>query len=438
MPGCFTTRRPLPLHFMAIASAATLLFTLTVRGQQEVDVLPVDGTDSLELAWKEHRELAKDLITGKRVADPKDPSHIKALDVEAKYVTYRFTWPIFQTQTQIKSPTVNQSSGIDSLFQQLVTDVKSLNADRQKTTNAIPIFVRHVTDHALEVLQTRRLIARVNAARVLSKLADLGILELADDLLKVLQDPAQNDAVKFYILCGLHNLASQSQTLTPKHQKRIAEVLIEFINHKATTTLPEEIEGVRYVRREAIRTLAQFHDPELVDKGQLALILLRIMANDDSFVPPPRIDERLEAAIGLARLKPVKDYNSDYAIVQIVRFLDDFNLASNQDRQQMTDSKGQQRYAWRVLSARLNDALDQMAAEKTSSGDPLSPYVTDVVKRCSRLLDQLEKGSPVDVAETILQYIATSPPSSDRLFKSIENSSVKPANRLRSVPRKEQ
>ena len=60
----------------------------------------------------------------------------------------------------------------------------------------------------------------------------------------------------------------------------------------------EEIDGFRYVRREAIMALAQCRYPTLADKTHPTWLLLKSAVRDDIH-PEPRLDERVEAAIGV-------------------------------------------------------------------------------------------------------------------------------------------
>lgn len=402
----------------ALVACAALLSVSGVRGQIGEDVLPSGGMDALNAEYRKHRELANDLLRGIKVADPKEQAHVEALDVQAKFVTYRFTWLPAQTAP----------GEINKLFQAFDADIGFLNKGRPGTSNAIQMYSAKVTERAMEVLKTRKPIARINAARVLAKLAELGQGELVDPLVEILKDASQSDAAKLYVLRALRDLTAQSPSvMTPARERKTADALVDFIDRKMTiadTTQPEEIEGFRYVRREAIRALAQFRNPSAADKGNSALTLLRVVAKD-GFVPPPRIDERADAAFGVARLQPSldKDYNPDYAVAQIALFLDDLNTRIAEDKRLLLETKGQQRFPWKVLASRLLMAVEQMRTESSANA-----YVVKVAAEIVKLLGRVEAGNLAD-PEALLQWLAGNPPPSNRLFKSIEGSTVQPANR---------
>jgi hypothetical protein len=426
MPGCSDVRSRPPVRF-AIVCLAFLFSAVAVRGQGD-DVLPTEGMDSLLALYKKHKELANDLLRGFRVANSREIAHVEALDVQAQYVTYQFTW----------FPVQNTAGEIGKIYERGIdTDVRFLTKGKPGTNAAIEIYAPKVTEHALKVLKTPRIIARVNAARVLARLADLGPPELADALVTVLQDPDQNDGVKFHIIHGLRTLGEmnlraaaeqQPAVMSADRERKAADALAAFIQRNMNivdTTRPEDVAGFRYVRREAIRALALYRNPAVAANGQAGIALLRVVAKD-GLVPSPRLDERIEAAIGLARYRPLldKEYNADYALTQIGLFLEEFNREYTASRgDQKIDNKLYAPFAWKVQSSRLCDAMDLMRVDVTDDD-----YVVKLNAACLKLLEKLEKNDPAD-PEEILRIIAGKRQSTARLYKNIPDSTVKPANR---------
>src|SRR5262249_53225855 len=136
----------------------------------------------------------------------------------------------------------------------------------------------------------------------------------------------------------------------------------------------EEVEGFRVLRREAVKALAQYRAPSIKDQARPALVLLKVVARD-GFQPEPRMDERVEAAIGVARMKPDIDqtYQREYAAQQLGLFVVDFAYRYNtRDRAEMKP--------WAVQAARLSDALEVMKAESKN------PYVAKAVDDGIRLV----------------------------------------------------
>jgi hypothetical protein len=387
------------------------------------DILPEQGTDALTREYQTYKPLALSLLRGEKIADPNDKTHADALDFHAKYSTYRFTWPKEQTER----------NGIERLFQSIESDLKLLNDGSPGTKTAATIYYKQMTVHALEVLQTQKVISRVNGARVLERLARTGPPDMIDTLIEVLKDPNQIDAVKLYMIKGLGAQLGQAGVLTPPSEKKVVEALIEFIERKsrlpdppaapAVDSLKAERDALRYIRREAIKALAGTRGPSAGDKGRPALVFLRLIARD-GFNPPPRIDEQVEAFIGLAQLKPSldKEYQPDYAIQQMALFMEPFIRESQIDLRDDTPTKPAKHFAWKFLASRMIEAAQKMQAEVDTS------YGNKVLPGCIKALKQIELGAGAD-SDAIVQYVLANPPPVDRLIRGMADSTVKPANR---------
>src|SRR5262249_39748301 len=144
-----------------------------------------------------------------------------------------------------------------------------------------------------------------------------------------------NQGAQYWAARGLHDLLAQpapmgaASVLDPMRLEAAARALSALVGDKVafnpSVTLPE-IDGYRTLRREAIKALGQVRVPAYGEQCRPALELLRLMAQQDT-APDPRMDERVEAAIGLARLRPTQkpeDYAVDYAAYHIGLLVVDF------------------------------------------------------------------------------------------------------------------
>jgi hypothetical protein len=219
-------------------------------------------------------------------------------------------------------------------------------------------------------------LAQVNLARVLARLAkDSGHVETADLLLKVLTatkqglpNPKYVDGARYWALKGLKELLLRESQKPPmaakmsaKLHEQIAEALVQFIERKPVlekNAPEEELDGLRMVRREAVRALALLPEPLFAGnpKAHTALALLRVLRKDKELVPEPRLDEQLEAAVGLARLRAdaKNDYQPGYAAYHLAYFLKEVA-----ERYALGKDKGE---PWKVHGARLFDAFRAMQA----------------------------------------------------------------------------
>lgn len=281
---------------------------------------------------------------------------------------------------------------------------------------------------------------KIHNARLLAKVAVLGQPALADTFLEVLKDPKQNDAVRYYMLRGLSTLLTEVQpggkdpVLNPNQQKQCAEALVEFLEQRKGPPKgapQEQVEGFRLLRREAIHALAQIHIPSISDKVRPALVLARFAGNDERIQPPPRIDERVEAAIGLARMQSAKDklYQPDYAAGQIAKCLGAFGQMVKSERANYQKNERMMTRPWKIDATLLREAL---AVLKTEGGK--NAYVAQMVEKADRLLGYVINGKELDANDLTWYNTPESDPPSKELFQGAAESVVKPAQPGEEAP----
>jgi hypothetical protein len=436
MPALIRFRR-------SIALVLTLaLVPLARTGAQSADdILPTDGTEALIKESKEgpSRNVSK-LFKGEMSFDPKEQKHRDALDFEARWITYRLTWPEYQ---EGKDP----NKSLDRIFTYYEGGLAQLAKNKDYGKAIAPVFCKAIVKHALEVIDnTRKPIAQINAARILARLVDVQADNrvAADDLLARLAPPEtgkppvmsdladalvqalnhKNDAVKYYAARGLGDLfrvlqlSKGKDKLDPKIEEKIAAALGELILRRidfVKNTPEDEIEGYRVLRRQAVRALAQVRKPKLSDTTKPALVLLKVVAAD-GLLPPPRADERVEAAIGLGLMRPDegKQYQPDYAVYHIALSLAEIA--------RLVEIKAEKERPWKVLAARLSDALTEMKTQAKND------YVAKIVEKTIKdVLTSLETGASRPVKySAFADAILKMPPPSQSLFKDDDKSKVTP------------
>jgi hypothetical protein len=364
------------------------------------------------------KEVRSKLFRGELPANPAEKDHLAAIDYSARWYTYRFANRQFHTGSGANS--------IASLYLDFDKEVQNLVNGKEKTSECARLFAHDVIKYGKEVLDTNSPIAQVNVARVLARSAALGNPELADGVLDILKEARYNDAVKYWALHGLIDLlkmgAGNPKFLGTEREEKVAAGLIDFIGRK-TEVVPgitprDEIEGVRVLRREAIRALAQMRVPMCSKKVLPALALLRLVANEEH-MPPLRADERIEAAIGLARMRPDKDkdYQPAYAAQQIALSLSDFAAFYTNNNEHKP---------CRVYAAKLGEALDGL---KNDTKDPYVLALFDGGNPGQKLLEKIEKGMTGADPSDVEQAAKSNLPPVGQLFKSITDSKVQPANK---------
>jgi cytochrome c556 len=419
--------------------AAALSLTGPSRGQDDI---PGNNEKAVEKEYQDNRTLLNRLLRGDEPFSAENPKHAAALDAAAKYSTYRFTWVTYESEP----------SKIDEVYrnfeeQQLKQIQRSKAATQPQVANA---YSKAIGVRAREVLGSDKAIARVNAARVLAKVAELGQGDLADALLDVFEKEVarprtgaprggeRNDGVIYYTLRGMRELLAVPNPAPPappvlsaERELKLTQALLAFVTKpvKFTTETPkDEVEGYRAMRREAVRALAYCRAPSLKGKERPGMVLLRVAANDD-VTPEARVDERLEAAIGVARMREAtdgKEFQPEYAAYQLGLFLDYFASYYAENSLPREDRPREQR-PFKIYAARLLEALDAMKAETKNA------YVAASVDQYRKLLAGMEKGEAVRTLD-LTRWLDKNPPPKDTLFQGVADSTVKPANRRGDMP----
>jgi hypothetical protein len=149
----------------------------------------------------------------------------------------------------------------------------------------------------------------------------------------------------------------------------------------------EELEAIRFVRREAIASLAHVGAPgvaalkkEGVVEGPAAHGLIKVLLHGKEGLPllqykdklegkiheeGPALMEKVEAALGLCRLKKAEElgYDPSVGVYLVGRTLVDFFTAYNKDYINISGAEAKRKIpfiAWRLQSERLKEALKEL------------------------------------------------------------------------------
>lgn len=345
-----------------------------------------------EVTKKENRDLISKLLRGEVPGDPGNPEHVKALEAEARYVLFRFHDIEYHDQA-VK----DDRKTIARLIRDFESDFNSLVKTPARTAAVWPIYTRAMTTQGKAALQSRFAIARINVARCLARLAELEQPDLAEFYAGVLFDETQLDAVKYYALRGLTDLLGNEKVQAAMKKETLdkaarATMVVAQRSAKFLPGTPDtEIEGFRVLRREALRALAAARLPSLSDKSQPAALLAKTLAGT-GVNPKVKMDERVEAAIGLGKMRPDADpdYAPDYAAGQVGTFVSEFRTFA-------LDRDGGNKIAklpCKVYAARLQDALDRLDKACEKQPKAVKEYVTAVSKAAYPVLGLLQKDNP--------------------------------------------
>jgi len=380
-------------------------------------ILPADGAKKLEEQWstREAREFYPALQRGQQQVTKEAEPYI---DLAAKWFTYRVTWPENQ-----KTP-----GKMDDLVKTLRKELQSSAGFRPANQQFIQLFNKQLLIRLKEVLQDDKPIVRLNGARMLASVAENGYEEAADALVEIVLDDKQNDGTKFWALRGIGDLlrlGSQTPPVPFKDKEREARCILalsKFLARTGSYGTREEYEGFRVVRREAVRALAATRSPAVEVKGKMegrpAQLLASVVAGSTN--PEPRLDEKVEAAIGVLRLKSVltKGYHPDYTAYFVGQFVYEFA------QRYVTKKEGDRDFKepWKVYTARLNDALDAFKADAREDKSA-EKYIGDLIAKCAPVLKGIESGAKVD-ADILNTWLRDNPPKNTLVYEGVKDSAI--------------
>lgn len=454
------SRRPSPLSLTCFVSTGfvLLLVALPARTQEpRKGILP--SGDGEKKFLQEHaltRKLFEDLksVTGAERASKENPAHQNAIDMAAKYYTYRLTW---ENLTSTSAP----DGGVDKLMNEFFSQVQTANSPDTRKSNPVfgEMYLKALALRARDVVQTSQMVAAVNAARMLDRLAETGSVEAGDACLEVVKnandfvDPKARPGAQYWAFKGLGSLLAKwsDPPLGPdgnpvpvpadrmqreaKYVEALAAAIEKFIPADGKSSAgvaagsPEEL-GLQLFRREAVRALAQYRSPAVEEKGAIkvksALTLLKV-TNDDGLSPHARLDEQMEAAWGLARIraKGTAGYQPDYAAQQIGYVIVQMALNARP-----AEKKNVTEFAWKYHAARLADALELMRDDAKGLPDKaVFTHVDKVVTQSLRVLKELEGNSLSGSGGNLQGWLGTNLPPHVTLYKGVADSTVRPLDR---------
>jgi hypothetical protein len=401
--------------------------------------------DEAEIVIGNNEELKPDEkshLQGWHDGKPMASADKRILEKAAKWYIYRLTLPQFQERIPPEGAPLGQGRSVydisTELFRVLVLPDPSRNIQpNENQKRYMQEFTAALIEPIDRVLQNAKPIARINAAIVLARLGETGDEAVVKPLLKILNDNNQYDAVKLYALIGLKNVFRAKNA--PDAEKAFKDVddesdyvrdMLEFMLRKPNlppNATPEEMEAFKYVRREAIRAVAQTRRALLLKKSkpilladrrpaQPALELLRIVRND-GINPPPSLTEQIEAAIGICLMKPREPrYQVPYALQQLGLFFVDFADKYEKDRSKTTKSA-----MWQLESIRLQKALSNLEAVEASPDDKTT--ISKFVAAAKPMLKRIEEKKEAEVRD--LRKWLESNKSGDTLYKGERDATIK-------------
>jgi hypothetical protein len=414
----------------ALAAAALAPLPALAQGRQ------LGSRDDLQKRFVAHQGQFDKLIKGEE--QPSGPND-EAIDTFAQWFVYRMTWPQLQDSPQ-RAVLHKIADDLENRIRNNALPNAANNREFVKQFTArMMVYLREV--FALPFTENR--VSAVNAATLLPLVAKFKLPEYGDFLEGLVRDAKMHDAVRLYAVKGLRDFLplqvihpgdepNKEQLERKARDLKRLEAVVAFVNHdwKMTDEAPKELlDAVRFVRREAIQTLAQAQAPavEVVKgkvEGPVAYHLLRVLAGGkDGLSPPPSLTEKAEAAIGVCLLKSkeVEDYQPEAGIYLVGKFLVEFAQEYQKDHPRIAkgikdkELKRVPLYPWKAYAERLRIVLDGLQANLPANS-PLRPKVAALTKEGGAILALMRGHDRVD--PTVLQSaVSALAPPSGALYK---------------------
>lgn len=362
------------------------------------------------------------------------PANSALLNHAAQWYAYRLTHTEYQ---EAKPPA---KGGMHELVKEATDQILDLRDPKKPLTAAqrayMEEFGKRLTACLHEVVKNPKIIARLNAAIILARLAETGQESAVDVLVEVLQDPKENDAVKLYALRGLKEVFARGRGESPFTDKareaRVINALLGYVAQKPALpkeARPEEVAAINYVRAEAVNALGQTLSPassRMVGKTlhierTTALTLLRVLRKD-GIQPEPSLAEQVAAAVGICHLhsKDLDQYNADYAAYHVGRFLVDFASLYNSRAQQ------EKKEPWKIYAHHLRLALQAMKADLASPpANTATDYVTKLAQQADRLLEEIQtKNTGNPQPNELGAWLEQNPPKNKTVYKGMPDAVI--------------
>ncbi len=332
------------------------------------------------------------------------------LDRAAKFFAWRWTWNSYVNDPKKLAEALRDFEG---KYNEWILG-KGLNNAADPEAKAF--FETKLIDHLAPVFKrefaTNR-VSTINAAQMLAYVAKSKDDKFSDFLVKkLINNPQQSDAVKLFAIRALKEYldpGKPSWNVQPEIDR--VEALTKYIERRdwPKTDNPAEIEAYRYLRREAIQTLAQTQFPYVIARrdpahagkvlvqGQVAATLVRVLAVKPVLDPEPSLSEKCQAAIALCNLKIIgpSKYQPEIGFYATGLFLRDYIKEYRDDWANNIKKDKPATYPWKALSNELHAGL--VAHAKTANPNPLGK---DLLRKSDDLLRKTMSYSEVKLEST--------------------------------------
>lgn len=360
--------------FLVVAMGITLFASTALRAQEQLG-----AKADLEKAFKDSGTRWKKLLAGEEPPGKGDHDIARAV---ANYHLYRLTHITEPGGTVVKD------------FSDFINKYPPEAATKRNNIKFLsdymgPALVGSMKDVLTDPKRDRGQV--VHAAMMLPVMAKVKSDAVFEYCAVLTKDSKSHDIIKLYALKALRealpitdqpgelylDFNNPAQNAKRARDAKVVDALKDYIERPVDVSAMsyEEASAVRFIRREAIITLAQAGAPAVLavpkklenknhknPQGLVAPTLLKVLASNVQ--PPPSTQEKIEAAIGLCNMKHpnMPEYNPALATYLIGQAVLDMSAEYSKDLQNFTAGDKRLPYiAWKSEAKRLKAGLDAFA-----------------------------------------------------------------------------
>jgi hypothetical protein len=436
---CPMSRRALSpfarIVWLSSLGVALLLVAEGARAQSD----SLGSVQEIEKGKAMHLASFEALLRGEQQPGPDDQA---VMDAFAQYYVLLMTHPTYQ----------NKKGKLYEIVTDLDTHLKDYallpeNAARnqkfmeQWTERMVLAFRRVTGPELLEGKANQNRVTVVRVAMLLPVFAKAKQEKFSEFLGSILTDEKQHDVMKLYAVKALRAYfpARPARTTDDPDDKKLQQTIardarrvkavMDFLGRKWDTTEPQV---AQYIRREALRTLAEAQVPAMqVKDGKVQLpvaqALLRTLAHGkEGLSPPPSLTEKCEAAIGVCKMKAklLEDYQPEAGLYLVGRFLDELITEYTKDFPRFgAKGKGAVKHIpvlpWKLEADRLQKALKELETN-LMAGTPTHAKALKLAEAAKNSLGGMASHLQVDQPRDLRTLLGNLRPANGQLFKGIK------------------
>jgi hypothetical protein len=358
------------------------------------------------------------------------PATKEQLDLGSRYYVLRVTK--VTAATNIAAEMREIVKDFDNMVQ-IASHDANVKANRDLVAKFTPLLIQRFKE-VFELDFGPNRVAVVNAATMLPSFARLKQEEIAEFFTSLIEDPKKHDAIRVHALKGmrdffparaftkldLNQVTEKANRARKDRELKRVEVLLKMVDRPMPAVKSqEELDAFRYIRKEAVASLAESQVPALSAlggkvEGPVVLGLVKVLAKKTN--PEPSLQERLEAALGICQLKArdVTEYDPAIGIYLAGTFLTDFVSEYKKDLvniQLGAKARKPTYFAWKVEAKRLEAGLNEM--QKLTQ----APAAQQLAAAARPVLQAMYASQGVDAEQNLRAVVQKLKPSHKTLFK---------------------